>query len=374
MLRSLISRTLRRHRVEGLWRQSAWIASGPGTYVDPGVIADQPERIHIGAHCIIRRGVVLRPDGGEIVIGNNCVISHYCVFHGEGGIYVGDGTLIAPQCGFYAANRSYLGLDIPMAQQPHTARGIYLMGDNWIGAQTVVCDDVTLGKGAILGAHATVTRSIPMAIVAVGSPARPVRNRNTGEWDTRKVERAVASGEMPHEVAAFVARRAQRVAGLLAADDRVLEVGCGEGTMAVAISAVTAHFEGCDYSEEALAIARRALPQRTFRYANATNLGGELASFTKVVMCEVAEHLMPPQFDRALAEVTRVLAPHGTLILTTPLTGAGRRSPTYAHVYEYDERELRQKLHSHFAQVELLDRELGLVRAASPLPVRAAKP
>jgi acetyltransferase-like isoleucine patch superfamily enzyme len=366
MLRTMVSRILQRHRVEGMWHRGLWVASGAGTYIDPGVIVDQPERIHIGSNCVIRKGVVLRPEGGEIVIGDNCVINHYSVFHARGGICIGDWSIIAPHCGFYAQNHSFDRFDMPIAKQANVGLGIYLMGDNWIGGHAVLCDDVTLGKGAVVGANATVTRSVPMAKIALGTPARPLGARYEGEWDFQKVERAAAEG-LPADIAAHVANRAKRVCEFIAPNDHVLEIGCGEGTMAKAIGDVAPHFEGCDYSETALVIARQRCPRLSFWYSNATNIRSKDAQFSKVVMCDVAEHLMLRQFERALAEAARVLAPGGTLILTTPLTGSGKRGSTYAHIYEYSENELRRILRSSFARVDLLDKNLGLFAASGPV-------
>lgn len=64
-----------------LCNESIPFRCGPGTFVDPDVIIDSPKSIKIGSNCTIRKGVVLRPEGGEIIIGDNCVINYYCTFH-----------------------------------------------------------------------------------------------------------------------------------------------------------------------------------------------------------------------------------------------------------------------------------------------------
>ena len=347
------------HRVRNLNNDPLLFSCGPNTVVDADVIIDTPERVKIGAHCVIRKGVVLRPEGGEIIIGDHCVVNHYCIFHGKGGIYIGDWTIIAPHCGFYAQNHTFERFDLPITKQPNIGRGIYLMGDNWIGGGAVVCDDVTIGKGAVIGANSTVTRSIPMACVAVGSPARVVRKRHGENWDFHQRERAALKG-MPDEIGKYVHERGRRIAECIREDDHVLDIGCGEGIITSLLARKCRHVVGCDYSAEAVEAAAQGHPGLEFVCSNSTCLRFEKGSFTKVVLSEVAEHLMPVQFVRALDEMGRVLRPGGMLILTTPLTGKGTDASTYAHIYEYSEQEIAALLGRVFERVQLWDKEFGI--------------
>jgi maltose O-acetyltransferase len=51
-----------------------------------------------------------------------------------------------------------------------------VIGDNvWLGGGVIVCPGVTIGADTVVGAGSVVTRDLPAGIVAVGSPARPVR-------------------------------------------------------------------------------------------------------------------------------------------------------------------------------------------------------
>jgi maltose O-acetyltransferase len=45
----------------------------------------------------------------------------------------------------------------------------------WLGGAVVVCPGVTIGDNTVVGAGAVVTRDLPANVVAVGNPARVVR-------------------------------------------------------------------------------------------------------------------------------------------------------------------------------------------------------
>jgi len=342
-----------------LYNEPVLFKCSPGTFIDPGVIIDSPKSVKIGSNCIIRNGVVLRPESGEIIIGDNCVINHYCVFHGRGGIYLGDWTIVAPHCGFYAQNHTYESFDVPITKQPSTGKGIYVMGDNWIGGHSVICDDVTIGKGAVIGANSTVTKSIPMASVAVGSPAKAIKKRYSGDWDFHKQERAAANG-MSDEINQHVRERGMILKELIDAQDNILDVGCGEGIITAILAEKARSIVGCDYSIEAINVAKKHHPHIEFIYSNSTSLAFDDQSFAKVILSDVVEHLMPVQFIKTLLQMNRVLKAEGQVILTTPITGKGKNTSTYAHIYEYSENEIQKILSEIFCNVKFINKEFGI--------------
>ena len=51
-----------------------------------------------------------------------------------------------------------------------------VLGDNvWLSAGVIVCPGVTIGDDTVVGAGAVVTRDLPAGAVALGVPARVVR-------------------------------------------------------------------------------------------------------------------------------------------------------------------------------------------------------
>ncbi|MBO8196940.1 sugar O-acetyltransferase [Streptomyces smyrnaeus] len=55
------------------------------------------------------------------------------------------------------------------------------IGDNvWLGGGVIVCPGVTIGSDTVVGAGAVVTKDLPAGVLAVGNPARVVRELGPG--------------------------------------------------------------------------------------------------------------------------------------------------------------------------------------------------
>lgn len=61
-----------------------------------------------------------------------------------------------------------------------------MIDDNvWLGELVCIMPGVTVGKGSIVGAHSVVTHDIPPYSIAVGSPAKVIKQYNfsTKIWE-----------------------------------------------------------------------------------------------------------------------------------------------------------------------------------------------
>lgn len=52
--------------------------------------------------------------------------------------------------------------------------------DCWIGSNVTILGGVKIGNGCVIGAGSIVTKNIPDYSVAVGNPARVIKNRKEG--------------------------------------------------------------------------------------------------------------------------------------------------------------------------------------------------
>lgn len=160
---------------------------GPGTAIWHHVQVREGARI--GANCILSKGVYV--DMG-VVIGNNVKIQNYVsIYHG---VTIEDGVFCGPHCVFTNDK-------LPRAINPDGSRKA---ADDWsisttlvregasIGANATILCGVTIGRWAMVGAGAVVTRDVPDYALVLGNPARihgfvcPRGHRLTEERYTRR--------------------------------------------------------------------------------------------------------------------------------------------------------------------------------------------
>ena len=109
--------------------------------------------------------------GKNIKIGKNVFINACCRFQDQGGIEIGDGSLIGHNTTIATLNHDFN----PAKRQNLTPRPVKIGKNVWIGSDCTILPGVEIGDGAIIGAGSVVTKSIPTNAVAVGNPARVIK-------------------------------------------------------------------------------------------------------------------------------------------------------------------------------------------------------
>ncbi|MBM9458659.1 sugar O-acetyltransferase [Nocardioides sp. zg-536] len=127
-------------------------AVGAETRIRPPLHVDYGSRIRIGARCFVNFGLVAL-DVVDIVIGDD--------------VQIGPNVqLLTPTHPLEAGLRRAKW----EAAQPIT------IGDNvWLGGGVIVCPGVTIGANTVVGAGSVVTGDLPAGVLALGTPARVVR-------------------------------------------------------------------------------------------------------------------------------------------------------------------------------------------------------
>ena len=106
--------------------------------------------------------------GKNITVGKNVFINMGCKFQDQGGITVGDGSLIGHNVVLATLNHDLN----PDTRKSMTPSPIHIGNNVWIGAGAVILPGVTIGDGAIVAAGAVVTRDVKAYTLAGGVPAR----------------------------------------------------------------------------------------------------------------------------------------------------------------------------------------------------------
>jgi 2-polyprenyl-3-methyl-5-hydroxy-6-metoxy-1,4-benzoquinol methylase len=111
----------------------------------------------------------------------------------------------------------------------------------------------------------------------------------------------------------------ERVARELYGHRRVLDVGCGPGTLA-GNYANSHDWVGTDLSSRQIAYARRTYGRTGARFYRETPAGvpADEGPFDAITMVELIEHLEPAVVDATIAESLERLRPGGKLVITTP--------------------------------------------------------
>jgi SAM-dependent methyltransferase len=167
-------------------------------------------------------------------------------------------------------------------------------------------------------------------------------------------------------------RRRDFLVGHVSAGQRVLDLGCGEGAFTAALAEAGARPVGVEVAARAVERARAAHPGVEFEHVPiADPLPFADGAFDAVWISEVLEHVADTA--RFLSEARRVLAPAGTLLVTTP--DVGRLSalaswppdPQDDHLRFYTARSLRSLLE------EFGFEDLRVSRAGGTLHVAARR-
>ena len=151
---------------------------GLSFYLATGCTITSPENISIGRDVSIMHNCCLHAhDNGAIKIGNRVGINNNVIVGASdnGTIVIGSDVLIGPNVVIRASNHRYDRKDVPIITQGHTGGTITIEDDVWIGANCVILPDVRIGKGAVVGAGAVVTKDIQPYALAAGVPAQIVK-------------------------------------------------------------------------------------------------------------------------------------------------------------------------------------------------------
>lgn len=151
---------------------------------------DDSRGIEMGNNCVLSRNNILSCKGGYIKLGDGTNIAQNSLVHSEKAVELGRNTLVASYVYFVGGgNHDFSRTDVPVIQQPSLSRGGIFIDDNcWFGAGVIVLDGSKIGRDCVIAAGAIVNSDLPPFSVAVGTPAKVLRNRleSTSETDERQ--------------------------------------------------------------------------------------------------------------------------------------------------------------------------------------------
>lgn len=113
----------------------------------------------------------------RIKIGSNVFINSNSLLMARGGITIEDDVMLAANVQLLSNNHDEYD------RQVLTCKPIHIKKGAWIGAGASILPGVTIGKYAIVGAGAIVTKDVGDYEVAVGIPAKVVKTLDKNKFD-----------------------------------------------------------------------------------------------------------------------------------------------------------------------------------------------
>lgn len=127
--------------------------------------------VHVGDGTSLRCHEGTLRIGDKVVFGNNTVVNTYL------DITVGATSIIADMVYISDFDHAFGELDRPIKDQGIAKSPVVIGRDVWLGTKTTIVRGVRIGDGCVVGANAVVTSDLPAYSVAVGVPARVIRDR-----------------------------------------------------------------------------------------------------------------------------------------------------------------------------------------------------
>jgi maltose O-acetyltransferase len=118
--------------------------------------------------------------GFNVSIGRNTYINLNCILIDGNSITIGDGVMLSPGVRLltteHPASKAPRIEEVDGAVRCYSrASPIHIEDHAWLGAGVTVLPGVTIGRHSVIGAGSIVTKSIPVGVLAVGSPCKVLR-------------------------------------------------------------------------------------------------------------------------------------------------------------------------------------------------------
>lgn len=109
--------------------------------------------------------------GKNITIGKDVFINSGCHFQDQGGITIGDGSLVGHNVVLATINHDLS----PLKNRENHYAPIVIEDHVWVGSNATILQGVTVGRWSVVAAGAVVTKDVPPFTVVGGVPAKVIR-------------------------------------------------------------------------------------------------------------------------------------------------------------------------------------------------------
>ncbi|PRY42839.1 acetyltransferase-like isoleucine patch superfamily enzyme [Umezawaea tangerina] len=146
-------------------------------------------RLEIGRWVHIGDGNAIRCHEGSLRIGDKAVFGKDNTVNCYLDVEIGAATLVADWVYICDFDHVTSDITIPIKDQGIIKSPVRIGPDTWLGTKVTITRGSLIGRGCVIGAHAVVRGEVPDYKIAVGIPARVVRDRRD-DYEADAVKRA----------------------------------------------------------------------------------------------------------------------------------------------------------------------------------------
>ena len=179
------------YRLSNMKNRFLFGSYGKDVYIESGVVINRPRFVHVGNHVRIKRNtsINLHPRDKKskeilLFLGDHVIISEGCFISACNRLVIEENVGVSPNVMIIDNSRILGNVGLPSKEQDLKIGYVHIGADSWIAYGACILPNVTIGKHCIIGALSVVNKDIPPYSLAVGSPARVVKQYDfdRGEW------------------------------------------------------------------------------------------------------------------------------------------------------------------------------------------------
>lgn len=127
-----------------------------------------------GKRLQIGKGVIIN-NPGNLYLGNDCYISHYCYIQAKGEVSLEDNVIIGPMSVIASSNHIF---ENGVVTNKGSSKPITIGKGTWCGGHVVITSGIKIGNSVVVAAGAVVTKDVPADKRVAGIPAKIIIQEN----------------------------------------------------------------------------------------------------------------------------------------------------------------------------------------------------
>jgi acetyltransferase-like isoleucine patch superfamily enzyme len=131
------------------------------------------KRFDVGPYSIIEDYSMIANACGDVILGEKVLIGVGSKLTGP--ITLGNNILLAQNVLMSGLNHDFEDPSLPIVHQGYSVKEIVVEDGAWIGAGAIITAGVHIGRNSVVGAGSVVTKDVPPYSVAIGNPAKVVK-------------------------------------------------------------------------------------------------------------------------------------------------------------------------------------------------------